>query len=82
MRPPLCIYLRGCDPCIYRGDKIIISLSGGTPAEIESLKAVLLALNALDLSGPKARRAIVAVAKTWPGWMSLRKPKHVEAMSR
>ena len=36
--------------------------------ETEQMKTVLLALNTLDLSEPKARRAIKAVVRTSPTW--------------
>ena len=85
MRPPFKIResaVAAWGPSVCRGNKLGLSLEGGTPAEIKSLEVVLLALNALDLSEPKARRAIMAVVRTWPGWMALRPDEQVEAMSK
>ena len=67
---------------IERGGKIFFYLEGVTRAEHDQLEIVLLALNELDLSGPKARRAIMAVVRTWPGWMAGRSSEQVEVMSR
>ena len=83
MRPALEIYQGTIgETWVTRDHRIIIDLTGGTPAELDQMGGVLRALNALDLSEIKARRAIVAVTKTWPSWMADRSAEQVEAMSK
>ncbi len=79
-RPPLRISAHGM--WIARGGQYFFSLEGITQAECDKLETVLLAMNALDLSNPKARRALTAVVSTWPNWRVGRSDEQVEALSR
>ena len=79
-RPPLRMSAYG--QSIERGGQTFFSIEGVTPAEYDILKVVLVALNTLDLSGPQARRAIVAVVRMWPSWRAGRSYGQLEALSR
>ena len=78
-RPPL--KMSASDEWIVRDGKIFYSVDGLTKAEYAHMEAVLLALNALDLSEPKALRAIKAVVRTSPTWCAGRTTEQVEALS-
>ena len=78
-RPPLQISQYGDD--IVRDHKIIFSIDGVTQIERKQLEVVLLALNTLDLSEPKVRRALTAVVRTSPTWRVGRSDEQVEALS-
>ena len=76
-RPPLKMSENG--EWIVRDGKIFYSVTGLTPVEYAHMETVLLALNTLDLSEPKARRAIKAVVRTSPTWCAGRTTEQVEA---
>ena len=78
-RPPL--KMSANDGWIVRDGKIFYNVDGLTKAEYANMEDVLLALNALDLSEPKALRAIKAVVRTSPTWCAGRTIEQVEALS-
>ena len=69
------------DEWIVRDGKIFYNIDGLTQSEYANMEAVLLALNTLDLSEPKALRAIKAVVRTSPTWCASRTTEQVEALS-
>ena len=80
-RPPLQIYESEFGEEMVRNHKTILSLSGVTQTELKQVKVVLLALNTLNLSDPKARLAVKAVVRTSPTWRAGRDSEWVEASS-
>ena len=81
-RPPLQIYVSAFSDEVERDNKPILDLKGVTKNEHKQIEVTLLALNELDLTEPRARKALMAILRTSPTWCATRPDEQLEALSR
>ncbi len=81
-RPPLKIYVSEFSDEVARDNKIVLDLKGVTKTEHKQIEVALLALNELDLSEPKARKALMGILRTSPTWCADRSVEQVKELSR
>ena len=81
-RPPLQIYVSAFSDEVERDNKPILDLKGVTKTEHKQIEVALLALNELDLTEPRARKALMAILRTSPTWCATRPDEQLEALSR